>query len=573
MPRHAQAGKRGLAATIASTLSIGSLIAIGVGISSASATTYDLDGATLSFNKAKQSIAAVSSGALSSELIQADGSNSVNIGAAMQVGDFVNYYDVASIGGTDIDARITIIAEVGMQSADNSTDNSAIEMLDDATSNSGENTRIRTDLFFVDETGDEYVEVKLEFFTDIEDSPNADGNSGTGEVAVTLENVNMSVYDIDKYQYFEVTNPDRYRYGSPTILATPKDAGSGTRKRYAETTGYPSNSWNMDSRVTVGWNSISVINFRLGQDVPSGSEEGGAGYALDFSPGDPWENTITFDANYGGGSSSNSVLERGILSLPANSFTRSGFTFAGWNTSADGSGTAYSDGGTFELDENDTLYAQWTVGPDPAPAQPAPYSGPLPVKLVPSLVPSGVENSVTLEGQRLSGVASAEVDGKTVTVLSASNESVSLVLPSLAEGTYDVKYFSSLGAITHQDSVVVRGSVAAISETSPTRSGFYASKRFTNYLGDRGGVVGVDAESIAKFINANPGITHVTCVGSTSGVPALATDKALAQARAENACGIVETLVPGVKVRYNASTGLGVGQWYRAVSMFVKGTN
>ena len=82
-----------------------------------------------------------------------------------------------------------------------------------------------------------------------------------------------------------------------------------------------------------------------------------------------------------------------------------------------------------------------------------------------------------------------------------------------------------------------------------------------------------DEAAIAKFINANPGITHVTCVGSTSGVPALATDKALAQARAENACGIVEKLVPGVKVRYNTSTGFGVGQWYRAVSMFVKGAN
>ena len=570
MPRHAQAGKRGLAATIASTLSIGSLIAIGVGISSASATTYDLDGATLSFNKAKEDIGGAG---LSVEGTQPDGRNDVvSFGYGMEVNDYINYYDVASIGGVDIDARLTFISEVGMESVD-ASDNGKIRVVDSPTSSTGENSRIRTSLYFDAETGDEYAEIKLEFFTNIEDSPNADGDGDTGEVAVTLQNVNMSVYDIDSFQYFEVTTPDRYRYGSPTILATPTDVGGGTRKRYAETAGTSSSSWKMNSRVTVGWDSISVINFRLGQDVPGGSSESSASYALDFSPGDPWESTITFDANYGGGSSSNSVLERGILSLPANSFTRSGFTFAGWNTSADGSGTAYSDGGTFELDENDTLYAQWTVGPDPAPAQPAPYSGPLPVKLVPSLVPSGVENSVTLEGQRLSGVASAEVDGKTVTVLSASNESVSLVLPSLAEGTYDVKYFSSLGAITHQDSVVVRGSAAAVSETPPTRTGFYASKRFTNYLGDRGGVVGVDAESIAKFINANPGITHVTCVGSTSGVPALATDKALAQARAENACGIVETLVPGVKVRYNASTGLGVGQWYRAVSMFVKGTN
>ena len=85
MPRHAQAGKRGLAATIATTMSIGSLIAIGVGISSASATTYDLDGATLSFNKAKEDIGGAG---LSAEGTQPDGRNDVvSFGAAMEVND------------------------------------------------------------------------------------------------------------------------------------------------------------------------------------------------------------------------------------------------------------------------------------------------------------------------------------------------------------------------------------------------------------------------------------------------------------------------------------------------------
>ena len=44
--------------------------------------------------------------------------------------------------------------------------------------------------------------------------------------------------------------------------------------------------------------------------------------------------------------------------------TRDGFTFKGWNTSADGTGTAYQPGENYEPDQDGgtvTLYAQWTV--------------------------------------------------------------------------------------------------------------------------------------------------------------------------------------------------------------------
>ena len=43
-----------------------------------------------------------------------------------------------------------------------------------------------------------------------------------------------------------------------------------------------------------------------------------------------------------------------------------GFTFAGWNTSANGSGTSYSQGDTFIINGNTTLYAQWTSQPAPS---------------------------------------------------------------------------------------------------------------------------------------------------------------------------------------------------------------
>ena len=53
--------------------------------------------------------------------------------------------------------------------------------------------------------------------------------------------------------------------------------------------------------------------------------------------------------------------------LSANSFTREGYTFVGWNTAADGSGTGYDDGQqTPNVTATDgatvTLYAQWAAG-------------------------------------------------------------------------------------------------------------------------------------------------------------------------------------------------------------------
>ena len=197
------------------------------------------------------------------------------------------------------------------------------------------------------------------------------------------------------------------------------------------------------------------------------------------------------------------------------------------------------------------------------------YSGPLPVKLNPGLVPASRSTDVVLSGERLTGVSAAIVDGVTVTVRNVTATSLAFSLPALQPGTYSVKYLSTSGAVTHQDSLIVRGTT-----TSPRPAGrsFYVTERFTNYLGDKGSLVSSDLRAITAFIEANPGITRVTCQGSTSGVPAIASDTALALSRAESACDIVEELIPGVTVKYATSTGKGVGQFYRAVKIYAAGT-
>jgi uncharacterized repeat protein (TIGR02543 family) len=70
--------------------------------------------------------------------------------------------------------------------------------------------------------------------------------------------------------------------------------------------------------------------------------------------------TVTFNPNGGTGSMSNQIA--GVATnLTANAFTRSSYTFSGWNTDSDGSGTSYANSASYAFTANATLYAQWTV--------------------------------------------------------------------------------------------------------------------------------------------------------------------------------------------------------------------
>jgi uncharacterized repeat protein (TIGR02543 family) len=68
--------------------------------------------------------------------------------------------------------------------------------------------------------------------------------------------------------------------------------------------------------------------------------------------------TVTFNANGGVGTMANEVASI-PTALTANGFTYTGYTFAGWNTAANDSGTAYANGATYAFTSNTTLYAQW----------------------------------------------------------------------------------------------------------------------------------------------------------------------------------------------------------------------
>jgi len=70
--------------------------------------------------------------------------------------------------------------------------------------------------------------------------------------------------------------------------------------------------------------------------------------------------TVTFNANGGTGEMQPQAFTEGeTKALTANAFTYQYHTFVNWNTVADGTGTAYTNGQETSLTQNITLYAQW----------------------------------------------------------------------------------------------------------------------------------------------------------------------------------------------------------------------
>lgn len=71
--------------------------------------------------------------------------------------------------------------------------------------------------------------------------------------------------------------------------------------------------------------------------------------------------TVSFDSNGSGVTETMAPLVGSTATpLTGNSFTRAGYTFAGWNTLADGTGTNYADLASYDFDEDLTLFAIWT---------------------------------------------------------------------------------------------------------------------------------------------------------------------------------------------------------------------
>ena len=170
-------------------------------------------------------------------------------------------------------------------------------------------------------------------------------------------------------KYAEATSPgtlsaSSYKFTEYNSCATETSLSSGkitcgytanTTLTAADATGYTFVGWYNSSGTQQTTNKTLSIN-------PTANATYYAYYKAN-------QYTVKFDANGGTGSMSNQSYAYGVSqALTANAFTRTGYTFEGWNTKADGTGTSYTDNQSVSnLSSTDgatiTLYAQWAEIP------------------------------------------------------------------------------------------------------------------------------------------------------------------------------------------------------------------
>ena len=114
-----------------------------------------------------------------------------------------------------------------------------------------------------------------------------------------------------------------------------------------------------------GWTGTDLDGITQTVTIPSGST-GDRAYTANWT-------THTYSVQFNGNGATDGEMSAQSFTydeltkeLTANAYTRTGYTFTGWNTAADGTGTAYTDGQAVQnlTAENGAaviLYAQWTA--------------------------------------------------------------------------------------------------------------------------------------------------------------------------------------------------------------------
>ena len=138
--------------------------------------------------------------------------------------------------------------------------------------------------------------------------------------------------------YIDGTNVSSSSYTSLASKAT----------RWQPTSGYVSKS------ITRGNNVTFAAKSEAGSD--GGCHMAGPSVTLYWC-------TVSYNGNgsTSGSVSSTSGYEGEKSTIASNGFTKTGYTFTGWNTASNGTGTSYTPGSEITFSSSITLYAQWQL--------------------------------------------------------------------------------------------------------------------------------------------------------------------------------------------------------------------
>ena len=276
------------------------------------------------------------------------------------VNGWAYYTNVLTEGGVQVDAKVTTYQ----------LSNASITNYDDIGSASGNDNYFQINNSASAAGG--FTKFKFEFFNHADNS------------VVTLQNVRITSIDLDSpgRQFTEFSNFNRYVLANPTNLAAYTTNENNVALpdglvRFTPTRGQSvgSHSNIAADAVEADFDSLTTFYGVFGNEQQNDGYFGIAfqglcstvtGNCVTGTPvGSPQMTnyTITYNGNSNtGGTAPSSYTGNGNITLATNSGTlaRTGYTFAGWNTAADGSGTHYNVSDTYNLAADVTLYAQWT---------------------------------------------------------------------------------------------------------------------------------------------------------------------------------------------------------------------
>ena len=286
--------------------------------------------------------------------------SNTDLGVLAEAGYSLRYENVVTVGGTSVDAIVTVLSVTDIDSDDNQTNgaNNKLDNLDEGSSTNSSGLDTNLDVF-----GSSSPECN------ITTNPMCTGNAvlrvqfvqdGT-TTAATLQNVKITVKDVDSRQFVEFASVQSYRLSSTPATRLTVSTPSG-RTRFTASSASSSSS-DQENWVEVTFSQLSFLDYVIGAD-----ESGSAFFGVNFSPATftaastvtltPPSFTITYDGN-GVGSPPSPTTGSGAQTV-ASAMTRASFMFSGWNTAADGTGINIAAGSSFTPSANITLYAHWT---------------------------------------------------------------------------------------------------------------------------------------------------------------------------------------------------------------------
>ena len=165
--------------------------------------------------------------------------------------------------------------------------------------------------------------------------------------------------------YGNTLGDDRVLTADPVWFVRGGYAGYSSGIGNLNSSGYGGYYW---SSTVGGNNSAHDLYFSSSNVAPAGHDnQRNGGWSVRCVARTKTPYTITFNANSGTGTMTSQQIKRGSSAkLSANTFTKEGYYFNGWNTKADGKGEGYGDKQLYEVAKSNeqngiTLYAQWTT--------------------------------------------------------------------------------------------------------------------------------------------------------------------------------------------------------------------